>query len=82
MNRITISQLVRQGNKQRIIEWMPFELVCDGEVIGYCYPDVMDKHHDVRHRNKANTMSDKLKELPLSKKKQASGMMGSALLGC
>ena len=41
MRQITIRQLDRQGNVAKIKEWMPFELVSDGEVIAMVTaPDV------------------------------------------
>lgn len=82
MKQVTIRQLVRQVSK--IEEWLPCEVVRDGEVIAVMYAPndgrqpigcdfkgetVMD--NDVRQASKANTMSDKLTELPLSKQKQA-----------
>lgn len=33
MRQVTKRQLDRQGNKDTIKEWLPFELVVDGEVI-------------------------------------------------
>lgn len=71
MNRITIRQLVRQGNKEKIQSWLPFEIVSDGEVIAIVYGAETNVIPDVRHPSKRNTMSDNLHELPLSKKRQA-----------
>jgi len=63
MKQVTIRQLVRQGSKAKLEEWMPCEIVSDGEVIATLYPPV------VRQRAKFETaFAD---ELPLSKAKQA-----------
>ena len=67
MNQITIRQLVRQGNKEKIQSWLPFEIVSDGEVIATV--------HDVRQTTNVSTKSDKLIELPFSKKRQAEGRL-------
>ena len=70
LKRITTTQLVRQPS--RIEEWLPCELVRDGEVIALMLPP--NVAHDVRQPTERATKSDKLTELPLSKKKQAAGM--------
>jgi len=71
MNQITMRQLVRQSSQLQ--DWLPCELVRDGEVIALIIsPNVS---HDVRQTTRTSTMSDKLKELPLSKRVQSSGQM-------
>ena len=69
LKRITTTQLVRQPS--RIEEWLPCELVRDGEVIALMLPP--NASHDVRQPIERATKSDKLTELPLSKHKQAQG---------
>ena len=55
MKQITIRQLVRQSKS--IEEWLPFEIVRDGEVIAVVSsPNVA---HDVIQRVERGTMSDK-----------------------
>ena len=59
MKQITIRQLVRQGSKAKLEEWIPCELTADGVVIAVLLRanDVRQARHDV---NKLATMSDKL----------------------
>jgi len=70
MKQITIRQLVRQGSKAKLEEWIPCEITADGVVIA-----VLLRANDVRQASKARqlvrqakpdvpklaTMSDKLK---------------------
>jgi len=71
MKQITVRQLVRQSSQLQ--EWLPCEVVRDGEVIALMLPP--NVAHDVRQPTERSTMSDKpLTELPLSKKRQAAGM--------
>ena len=56
MRQITIRQLVRQGNKAKLEEWIPCEITADGVVIA-----VLLRANDVRQaKPKLATMSDKL----------------------
>ena len=64
MKQITIRELVRKPGQ--IGEWIPFELLRDGEVIAIVFSP-----NDVKQRSESNTMSNKLTELPFSKKRQA-----------
>lgn len=68
MKQITVRQLVRHPSQ--LEEWLPCEIIRDGEVVAVMLPP-----NDVRQRTKRNTMSNKLTELPLSKKIQSSGQM-------
>lgn len=55
MRQITIRQLVRQSKS--IVEWLPFEIVRDGQVIAVVSsPNVA---HDVIQATERATMSDK-----------------------
>ena len=60
MRQITVRQLVRQGSKAKLEEWIPCELTADGVVIA-----VLLRANDVRQAKpdvpKLATMSDKLK---------------------
>ena len=58
MKQITIRQLVRQGSKAKLEEWIPCEITADGVVIAVLLRanDVRQARHDV---NKLATMSDK-----------------------
>ena len=60
MRQITVRQLVRQGSKAKLEEWIPCEITADGVVIAVLLRanDVRQARHDV---NKLATMSDKLK---------------------
>ena len=70
MRQITVRQLVRQGSKAKLEEWIPCEITADGVVIAILLRanDVRQARHDVRHDvrqarhdvNKLVTMSDKL----------------------
>ena len=60
MKQITIRQLVRQGSVAKFKEWMPCEIVSDGEIIAVLLP-----YHDVRQAG----------ELRFSKSAQARGHM-------
>ena len=59
MRQITVRQLVRQGSKAKLEEWIPCEITADGVVIAILLRanDVRQPTHDV---NKLVTMSDKL----------------------
>ena len=59
MRQITVRQLVRQGSKAKLEEWIPCEITADGVVIAVLLRanDVRQGRHDV---NKLVTMSDKL----------------------
>jgi len=70
LKQITIRQLVRQASQLQ--EWLPCEVVKDGEVIALLLPP--NVAHDVRQPIERATKSDKLTELPLSKHRQAEGM--------
>ena len=60
MRQITVRQLVRQGSKAKLEEWIPCEITADGVVIA-----VLLRANDVRQAKpdvpKLATMSDKLK---------------------
>ena len=73
MRQITIRQLVRQPGS--LVDWLPCEVTKDGEVIALMLPPSVS--HDVRQTTRTDTKSDKLTELPLSKKKQAAGFLSS-----
>lgn len=76
MRQITKRQLDRQGSKDKIKEWLPFELVIDGEVIA----ELILPHSDSQP-SKAITMTvnaAKPTELRLSKARQAQGRLSSA----
>lgn len=84
MRQITIRQLDRQGNVAKIKEWMPFELVSDGEVIAMVTAPDVDRQSEGeaveakqadRQRPRTSTKTDKLSELPLSKSRQAKGRL-------
>ena len=59
MRQITVRQLVRQGSKAKLEEWIPCEITADGVVIAILLRanDVRQASHDV---NKLAAMSDKL----------------------
>ena len=54
MRQITVRQLVRQGSKAKLEEWIPCEITADGVVIA-----VLLRANDVRQAKVSNTMSDK-----------------------
>lgn len=64
MRQITKRQLDRQGSKAKIAEWVPFQLVVDGEVVAAVIPTAKARHID----SQAN-------KLRFSKASQASGRM-------
>ena len=67
MKQITKRQLDRQGNKDKLKEWLPFELVVDGEVIAVMIlPSAQAKYDGSQAVNK---------ELKFSKANQAKGRM-------
>ena len=70
MKQITIRQLVRQGSVAKFKEWMPCEIVSDGEIIAVLLP-----YHDVRQANKAKHDVRQAGELRFSKSAQARGHM-------
>ena len=72
MKTLSIRELRRLASATSLREAMPCQVTSDGEVIGYLVP-AMD--HDVRQPTRTNTKCDKLTELPLSKKRQASGRL-------
>ena len=53
MKQISIRELVRQGNVAKLREWMPCELVADGEIVAMLVPA-----HDVRQSIKDDKWSD------------------------
>jgi len=88
LKQITIRQLVRQSSQLQ--KWLPCQVVRDGEVIALMLPpnvshDVIQAKDmdslvapDVRQATRTTTKSDKLTELPLSKKRQASGRLSDS----
>lgn len=71
MRQITKRQLDRQGTKAKILEWMPFQLVVDGEVIASVIPNSVGSQPA-----KAKPIdSQATGELMFSKKRQAAGML-------
>ena len=51
MRQITVRQLVRQGSKAKLEEWIPCEITADGVVIAVLLraSDVRQARHDARH---------------------------------
>ena len=56
MRQITVRQLVRQGSKAKLEEWIPCEITADGVVIAVllCANDVRQARHDVNKLSKAS----------------------------
>jgi len=54
MRQITVRQLVRQGSKAKLEEWIPCEITADGVVIAILLRanDVRQARHDVNKLNK------------------------------
>lgn len=69
MKQITKRQLDRQGSIARIREWMPFQLVVDGEVIASVIPIQIDSQGDDK-RLKAKQVDSQANELKFSKARQ------------
>jgi len=74
MRQITKRQLDRQGNKAKVKEWLPFELVIDGEVIAKVIPSHIDSQS-----TKATTLTVKPTELRFSKDAQAKGRLSDSI---
>jgi len=70
MRQITKRQLDRQGSKAKIRDWMPFQLVVDGEVIASVIPTQIDSQP-----TKAKHLDSQASELKFSKAKQAAGRL-------
>ena len=73
LRQITKRQLDRQGSVAKIKEWMPFELTLDGEVVALVMPPSLVDSQPAKRA----TLTDKLTELPLSKKRQSAGFLSS-----
>ena len=73
MRQITKRQLDRQGSKAKLLEWLPFQLVVDGEVVAAVIP-VTDGSQPVKAKHSGSQAT----ELRLSKKKQALGRLSQA----
>ena len=56
MRQITVRQLVRQGSKAKLEEWIPCEITADGVVIAVLLRanDVRQARHDVNKLSKAS----------------------------
>jgi len=89
LKQITIRDLRRLASATSLREAMPCRITSDGEVIGVLVPaldydvrqrkiDELAMSHDVRQATRTTTKSDKLTELPLSKKRQASGRLSDS----
>ena len=82
MEQINIGQLKHEVTLAKLSEWMPCEIVCDGEVVA-----ILDYPHDVSLAKEPKAKKSKAKHdvslagLPLnerfSKSAQASGRMRS-----
>jgi len=70
MRQITKRQLDRQGSKAKIAEWVPFQLVVDGEVVAAVIPITVDSQPA-----KARHIDSQANKLRFSKASQASGRM-------
>ena len=73
MRQITKRQLDRQGSKAKIAEWVPFQLVVDGEVVAAVIP-TKARHIDSQPA-KARHIDSQANKLRFSKASQASGRM-------
>ena len=75
MRQITLHQLVEQASKASIEGWMPFQIICDGEVIAVVQTpyDVEQAKSIFQPKSKAKPDVPQAKELRFSKSRQASG---------
>ena len=79
MKQITKRQLDRQGSKARIKEWMPFQLIVDGEVIANVIPAIDNQtSHVDSQATKAKHVDSQASELRFSKSRQARGKLSQS----